>query len=321
MKAIRVHQFGGPDVLTYEDVADPKPGPGEVLVRLNAAGVNPVETYVRSGNYAALPPLPYTPGGEGAGVIEALGPDVVELKAGQRVWLSAATPGSYAEKCTAHADHVHALPDSLSFEQGAALNVAYVTAYRALFDRGEVKPGDTVLVHGATGGVGLAAVRIAAHHGAIVLGTGGTDAGRALATAAGATETFDHKTPDYLDRIKAATANRGVDVVIEMLANVNLDKDLGLLAPHGRVVVIGNRGRVEIDPRQMMPKETDVRGVTYGGGGPAAVLKALAAVQAHVVAGAYVPHVGTTFPLADAAKAHEAVMSGGGARGKVVLTT
>jgi NADPH2:quinone reductase len=228
--------------------------------------------------------------------------------------------GTYAEKVAVPAAHVHALPDSLSFEQGAAINIAYVTAHRALFDRGRTHPGETVLIHGATGGVGLAAVQIAARHGAIVLGTGGTEAGRELVLNQGATRVFDHRSPGYLDEIMKATGGHGVDVILEMLANVNLDKDLALLAHHGRVVVIGNRGRVEIDARQTMAKECDIRGVTYFGGGDAAVLTALAAVQAQVQAGAYVPRVGEAYPLAEAAKAHEAVMAGGGTLGKIVLT-
>ena len=215
---------------------------------------------------------------------------------------------------------MHPLPDTLSFEQGAAINLAYVTAYRALFDRAKIRAGEIVLIHGATGGVGLAAVQIASHHGAIVFGTGGTDDGRELALQHGAAKVFDHKQADYLAQITAATDGKGMDVIIEMLANINLDKDLGLLAPGGRIVVIGNRGRVEIDPRQMMMKECWITGMNYWGGGEKAVLNALAAINAHLRDGAYTPHVGQTFPLADAAKAHEAVMSDGGAQGKIVVT-
>lgn len=324
MKAIVIRQYGGPEVLRLEEVPDPKPGAGEVVVRLHAAGVNPVDAYVRAGTYPIKPDLPYTPGMEAAGVIESLGDGVIDLAVGQRVWVSLTTAGrlqgACAEKCVARANHVHALPDALSFEQGAAINIAYVTAYRALFDKAAIKPGEIVLIHGATGGVGLAAVQIAATHGAIVLGTGGTAEGRAQAEAHGAAKTFDHRASDYVDQIKAATNGHGVDVVIEMLANVNLEKDLGLVARDGRIVIIGSRGRTEIDPRFFMTTEATVTGVTYFGDGEATVLRALAAVDAQVRAGAYVPHVGQTFPLADVAKAHEAVMSGDGARGKIVLT-
>ncbi|MDB5325266.1 MAG: Zn-dependent oxidoreductase, NADPH:quinone reductase, partial [Phycisphaerales bacterium] len=284
MKAVHVKQFGGPEVLNLADLPDPIPGDGEVLIRLHATGVNPVETYVRAGKYAVLPPLPYTPGHEAAGVITALGASVVDLKVGQRVWVSMTISGhgqgTYAEQCVAAAGHVHALPDALSFEQGAAINVAYVTAHRALFDRADLKPGDIVLIHGATGGVGLAAVQIAARHGAIVLGTGGTAEGRKLAEEHGAAKTFDHKQDGYIEQIKAATNGRGVDVVIEMAAHVNLDKDLAVIGRGGRVVVIGSRGPVQIDPRQLMVKEPLVTGVTYWGDGEATVMHALAAVDA-----------------------------------------
>jgi len=324
MKAIRAHQFGGPDVLQLDDIVDPTPGAGEVLVRLHAAGVNPADTYMRSGTYAVKPQLPYIPGAEGAGIIEAIGPNVVELKPGDRVWISSTTAGrmqgAYAEKAVCAADQVHPLPDHLSFEQGAAINIAYVTAYRALFDRAHMTAGETVLIHGATGGVGLAAVQIASHFGAIVLGTGGTEEGRQLAQKHGATQMFDHHDPAYLEKIKSATRGEGVDVIIEMLANVNLDKDLGLLAHGGRVVVIGNRGRVEIDARQTMQKESSITGVMYAGGGPAAVQRAIAAISAGLREGVFVPHVGESFPLAEAAKAHEAVMKGSGAAGKITLT-
>ena len=311
MKAIRVQQFGGPDVLKLEDVADPTPGDGEVLIRLHASGVNPVEAYIRSGKYGTLPKLPYTPGHEAAGVIMALGANVVDLKVGQRVWVSMTTSGrgqgTYAEQCVAAAGHVHALPDALSFEQGAAINVAYVTAHRALFDRADLKPGDIVLIHGATGGVGLAAVQIAARHGAIVLGTGGTSEGRKRAEEHGAAKTFDHKQDGYLEQIKAATDGKGVDVVIEMAAHVNLDKDFTVIGRGGRVVVIGSRGPVQVDPRALMIKEPVITGVTYWGDGDATVMHALAAVDAQVRAGAYSPCVGQTLPAGGC---------GGGARGR-----
>lgn len=324
MKAIRVHAFGDPSVMRLDDVPDPTPGAGQIVVRVHAAGVNPVDTYIRSGTYALKPNLPYTPGGDGAGVIESIGVGVVDLKVGQRVWISLAAAGraqgTYAERAVCDARHVHPLPDRLSFAQGAAINTPYVTAYRALFDRAALKPGEVVLIHGASGGVGIAAVQLAAAYGAIVFGTAGTDEGLALARDNGAAHAFNHKQADYLDQIVTATGpKKGVDVVIEMLANVNLDKDLGLLAPGGRVVIIGNRGRVEIDPRQMMVKESTVTGVTYWGAGGAAVQHAIAHVSAGFKDGALTPIVGAELPLADAAKAHERVMQSG-AKGKIVLT-
>ena len=324
MNAIHVAAFGGPEVLQRVTLPDPVPGPGEVLVRLHAAGVNPADTYIRGGTYAVKPALPYIPGAEGAGVIEAIGGGVVELQPGDRVWVSATTAGrmqgTYAEKAVCNAASVHPLPDNLTYEQGAAISIAYVTAYRALLERANIVAGEVVLIHGATGGVGLAAVQIAAHFGAIVLGSGGTEAGRALAKQHGATEVFDHRESGYVDKILAATRGDGCDVIVEMLANVNLDSDLKLLSHGGRVVVIGNRGRVEIDPRQTMAKESSILGVMFFGGGETAIRRAIAAISAGLREGVFVPHVGQSFALADASKAHEAVMRGTGASGKITLT-
>jgi NADPH:quinone reductase len=322
MKAIVIKQFGGPEVLTLDEVPDPVAGAGQVVVRLHAAGVNPVDAYVRTGTYALKPDLPYTPGMDGAGVIESIGKDVIDLKVGDRVWISATAngrlQGAYAEKALCDAKNVHPLPEDLTFAQGAAVNVAYVTAYRALFDRAQVKPGEVVLVHGATGGVGLPAVQLAAAHGAIVFGTGGTDEGRSMVLQQGATRVFDHKEKGYEQKITDATNGKGVDVVIEMLANVNLDRDLSLVGKSGRVVIIGSRGRVEIDPRQTMAKEAVVTGLNYWSGGDAGVMHAIAAITAGLKDGSLKPVVGHEFPLADAGKAHEKVMESG-ALGKVVL--
>lgn len=322
MQAIQITQFGGPDVLKLNKLPDPVAKEGQVVVRLHAAGINPVDTYVRSGTYALKPDLPYTPGMDGAGVIESLGSGVVNLKVGDRVWISATTQGrlqgACAEKALCEAKHVHPLPDDLTFAQGAAINVAYVTAYRALFDRAQLKPGQIVLVHGATGGVGLPTVQLANAHGAIVLGTGGTDPGRSLVLQQGAANVFDHHHPGYEKQILDATDGKGVDVVIEMLANVNLDRDLSLVSFGGRIVVIGSRGRVEVDPRATMAKEVVITGLNYWSGGEAGVMRALAAINAGLKDHALKPVVGKEFPLADTAKAHQAVMDSGAA-GKVVV--
>ena len=322
MKSIRIHQFGGPDVLKLEELPDPKPAAGAVLVRVHAAGVNPVDTYVRAGQYAVKPDLPYTPGMEAAGVIASVGEGVVDLKEGDRVWISATNQGQLqgacAELAVCPAAHVHPLPDRLSFEQGAAINIAYVTAWRAALEFGKLAAGEVVLIHGASGGVGNAAVQIAAAAGAIVFGTASTPDGRQAASDSGATRMFDHSKNGYLDEIKNATDGKGANLIIEMLANVNLSHDLDLLAPGGRVVVIGSRGPVEIDPRKMMGGGLSITGMTYFHGGEGPVLHAIAAVNAGLAAGSLTPTVGETFPLAEAAKAHIAVMESG-AKGKVVL--
>src|SRR5437867_12876980 len=152
MKAIRVSDFGGPDVLKLQNVADPKPNSGQVLIRVKAAGVNPVDTYIRAGAYARKPNLPFTPGTDAAGIVEAVGPNVKRFKAGDRVYTNGSITGVCAELALCEESRVHHLPGKISFAQGAALGVPYGTAYRALFQRGRTKAGETVLVHGATGG-------------------------------------------------------------------------------------------------------------------------------------------------------------------------
>src|SRR5215831_13643878 len=249
MKAILVREHGGPDVLKLEDLPDPKPGPDQVVVRLRAVGVNPVDVYIRSGAYARKPALPFIPGSDAAGEVESVGSNVKKYKAGDRVFIHGTAAehtnghygGAYAPKAVCNLDHLYRLPDNISFAQGAAMGVPYATAYRALFHRAQTRPGETVLVHGATGGVGIAATQIAHAHGIRVFGTGGTEEGLKSVRESGADETYNH--------------TKGVDVVLEMATHVNLDKDLGLLATRGRIVVIGNRGRVEIDARQAMGKD------------------------------------------------------------------
>ncbi len=205
MKAIRVHEFGGPEVLRLEEIPQPQAGPGQILVRVHAAGINPVDTYVRSGNYPAKPPLPYTPGKDGAGVVAAVGEGVKLFKPGDRVYLAGSLTGAYAEYALAEAAQVHPLPEKISFAQGAAINIPYATAYRALIQRAKAVAGETVLIHGATGGVGLAAVQLARALGLVIIGTGGTEAGRRLVLEQGAHHALNHRAADYLERLKALT--------------------------------------------------------------------------------------------------------------------
>jgi len=318
MKAIRVREFGEPGVLQVASIPDPTPGPGQLLVRLATAGVNPVETYVRSGKYARLPELPYTPGSDGAGIIFQVGPGVpATLAVGERVWLSGSLTGTYAEAALCEVAHVHPLPDRVTFAQGAALGVPYATAYRALFRRGGARPGETVLIHGATGGTGIAALQFARMFGLRVFATGGTDAGRQMIVAHGG-EAFDHSSLGYHEQILARTDGRGVDLIVEMLANVNLGRDLSLLARGGRVAVVGSRGPVEINPRDAMSREADIRGVFLGGATLAESAEAWAAIEAGLLSGILAPIVAEEIALSEAPRAHEAVMASGH-RGKIIL--
>jgi len=318
MKAIRVHEFGGPEVMRLEEVSDPRPGPGQVLVKVHAAGVNPVDSYIRSGTYAVKPPLPYTPGMDAAGVVVEVGPDVKGLKAGDRVYTAGTLSGAYAELALCAASQVRPLPARVNFAQGAGVSIPYATAYRALFRRAQALPGETVLVHGASGGVGIAAVQMARAAGLTVIGTAGTERGRALVADQGAHHVVDHSAPGYLEQVLKLTDGRGVDVILEMLANVNLGKDLGLLARGGRVVVIGSRGTVEIDPRATMARDGSILGMALLNATEHELTSIHAALVAGLGNGALRPVVGRELPLADAPRAHHAVMEPG-AYGKIVL--
>jgi NADPH2:quinone reductase len=321
MKAIRVRQFGDPEVMVVEDVADLTPGAGQVLVRLHAAGVNPVETYIRSGNYPIKPPLPYTPGTDGAGIVEAVGSGVTSVLPGTRVFVghtSGGTTGTYSQQAAIGASGVHPLPDGVSFAQGAALGVPYVTAWRALMERAQAKAGETVLVHGASGGVGVGAVQIARAAGLTVIGTAGTDRGRALVLEQGAHHVLDHGDAGYRDAIKQLTNGRGPDVIIEMAAHVNLQHDLTTIAQRGRLVIIGSRGDVQISPRLIMAQNVTVTGLTLWTATDEELRRAYAALTEGLANGTLKPVIGAELPLSDAPKAHRQVLEPG-AHGKLVL--
>jgi len=317
MKAIRVHQFGGPEVLRLEAVPTPRPGVNQVLIRLQAVGVNPVDTYIRSGSNPNLA-LPYTPGMDAAGIVDVVGEGDHGIKVGDRVYTSDTLSGAYAEFSLCEAAHTHRLPEKISFKQGAAVNVPYATAYRALFHRAKAQAGEVVLIHGASGGVGIAATQIARAAGLIVIGTGGTEKGRKLVAGQGAHHVLDHGMPDYLARAVSLTGGRGVDIILEMLANVNLGKDLPVLARSGRVIVIGSRGRVEITPRDLMSRDADIRAMSLFNASAAELASIHAALGAGLENGTLRPVVGREMPLADAPRAHAAVLEPG-AYGKIVL--
>ena len=323
MKAIRIHEFGGPAVLKLEEVPDPKAGPGDVVVRVRAAGVNPVDAYIHTGTYPRKPALPYTPGQDAAGDILSVGAEVQDFKAGDRVYIcgvgnTVAGAGTYAELALCSPSQLHHLPARVSFGQGAALGVPYCTAYRALFQRANARPGETVLVHGATGGVGIASVELAHARGLTVIGSGGTDAGLKAAREHGADVVVNHREETYTDEIMKATGGKGVNLIIEMAAHTNLDRDLGLLAKNGRVVVVGNRARTEIDARQAMGRDAAVLGMTLFNVSEAEFVEIHAALIAGLTNGTLNPVVGREIPLAEAARAHAAVMEPG-ALGKIVL--
>jgi NADPH:quinone reductase len=318
MKAIRVKEFGGPEVLKLEEVPDLKAGAGQVVVRVRAIGVNPVETYVRAGVYPRKPALPYTPGTDAAGTVESVGAGVTRFRAGDRVYTATTLSGAYAEQALCDAGLVFPLPAHVSFAQGAAMHIPYATAFRALFHRAQAQGGETVLIHGASGGVGVAAVQLARAAGLYVIGTAGSDRGKQLVAAEGAHQVLDHKSANHFDEALAATGGRGYDIILEMLANVNLGRDLPILAPKGRVVVIGNRGTVEINARDIMTRDGSVLAMSLWNATPVELTSIHAALVAGLENRSLRPIVGQEIPLAEVARAHAAVMESG-AYGKIVL--
>lgn len=295
--------------MKLEEVPNMQPSGDQVLVRIRAVGINPVDTYIRSGNYDPKPTLPYTPGKDAAGEV---------VGTGQRVYITGALTGAYAEYALCNPTDIQPLPARLSFEQGASIGVPYATAYRALFQRARAVAGETVLIHGGSGGVGTAAIQLARNAGLTVIATAGTEEGFELTKKLGAHHVLNHRQPDYLNEISKITHGHGVNVILEMLANVNLGKDLTVLAMHGRISIIGSRGPVEINPRDAMKRDADIRGVMLANTTPTERAQIFAALNAGFENGTLTPIVGETFGLADVAKAHEAVMRPG-ALGKIVL--
>lgn len=322
MRAVRVHEFGAPDVMKVEEIPDPIAGPGEILINIEAIGVNPVDTYIRSGVYAALPELPYTPGGDAAGTVEALGEGVSGFAMGDRVYMAGIAGGrnygATAEKAAVPANVLFHLPDNTNFAAGAALGVPYATAYYGLFLRGQAKPGQTLFVHGASGAVGTAAVQMARAHGLTVIGSAGTEKGRQLVLDQGAHHALDHSSDSYIDELRGMTEGAGPDLILEMLANVNLAKDLDVIAKHGRIVVIGNRGEITINPRATMMKNIDVVGLVLPNASGDEMQSIHAGLRAGLESGTLKPVIGREIALDEAAASHHAVMEPG-AFGKIVL--
>jgi NADPH2:quinone reductase len=318
LKAIRVHKFGAPEVMKLEAVEDPKAGPGQIVVKVHAVGVNPVDTYIRSGTYAIKPDLPYIPGTDAAGVVDAVGEGISRLSEGDRVYVAGTLSGSYAEKTICEDSQVHTLPEGVTFAQGASIGVPYAAAYRALFNRARAEPGEVLLIHGASGGVGIAATQLALAAGMHVIGTSSTERGRELVEAQGADHVFDHNDHGHLSKIMELTKGRGVDVILEMLANVNMGRDLGILARNGRVVVVGSRGPVEIDPREIMKRDAAIFGMVLMNADTHEINSIHAALAAGLKYGTLCPVIGREIPLSEAALAHREIMEPG-TYGKIIL--
>ncbi len=262
--------------------------------------MNPVDAYVRTGTYAFKPSLPYTPGTDAGGVVVAVGSGVKRFKEGDRVYTTSPNSGTYAERVLCSESQVQPLPANVSFEQGAAMGVPYGTAYRGLFQRAQAKPAETILVHGASGGVGTATVQLARAAGITIIGTAGSEEGMKLVKEQGAQYALNHSSEGYMEQVMQLTDGRGVDAVIEFLANKNLGKDLTVLAKKGRVVVIGSRGPVEMNPRDTMARDADIRGTTLMNATDAEYRDIHAALVAGLENGTLRPVIGGKIPLAEA---------------------
>ena len=322
MNAVQVHKFGGPEVLEYStNVPRPKPGPDDVLVRIKAAGVNPVDEFIATGTFVP-PPLPYIPGMEFSGIIEEIGSNVTTLKVGQRVYGGDLQKmGSYAQYVAIRQNCVHPLHDQLTFSQGASIFVPYFTAYRALCHLGQSKPGETVLVHGASGGVGIAAVQIASGLGLTVIGTASTPEGQELVKNAGAHFVFNHYEEGYLEKIKEAAGERGIDLILENSGDKNLRKDIGLVRDQGRIILIGSRAPdAAVNVIDTLFHEILVKGLSLFKITDNQLFETREALSAGAKVGWLNPYIWKEFPLEKIADALALLKSGSGARGKVILT-
>jgi NADPH:quinone reductase len=314
MKAIRVHQTGDVKVLQYEEIAIPEPQKDDVLIRVKAAGVNPVDAMYRDGRIPTS--LPFTPGSDCAGIVEAVGSDVHNVKAGDRVFAGSVIQRSYAEYMICHSSFVFRLPDNLNFVQGAALFIPYFTAYRALVRHGKLQKGETIVIHGATGGVGLAAVQIAKVLGANVIATGGTDYGRELLKSIGASLIINHRNPDHYDEIMSLTNNKGVDVLFE-IASGFFRSDMEIMAPFGRIVSIVG-GVFELPVHELMHKDVSITGMDVFNTPDEEKKEIGAWLIDQLEKGSISPIIRKEFPLSDTAKAHE-FLAFPGAAGKLIL--
>ena len=313
-----MREFGEPEVMKLEEVPTPEPPGSQLLVRIVAAGVNPVDTYLRTGIHAHAPKLPYTPGKDGAGIVESVGPEATKFKPGDRVYTAGSISGTYAEYSLCREEDLGRLPDNVSFEQGAGIWTPYATSYRALFQKARAKNGESVLIHGASGGVGIAATQWAKNAGLTVIGTAGSEEGKELVKRQGANAVFDHTDEDHFGDIHDFAGRKGVDVIIEMLANVNLERDFEALGMYGRIVVVGSRGSLQFTPRQAMTKDVSIYGMSLFNSSETDRDEIHSAIYDGLSAGFLVPVIRETIPLSEAPRAHHAVIEGK-AFGKIVL--
>ncbi|MFP2928865.1 quinone oxidoreductase family protein [Pyxidicoccus sp. 3LG] len=319
MKAIRYHEVGGPEVLRLDEVPEPVPGPGEVRIRVHAAGVNFADTERRRGLYDARVPLPRVLGSEAAGVVESVGPGVDASWVGRRVVALAA--GSYAERVTAPVQELLELPEQVRFEEAAGLLVQGLTAWHIVHTMGRLSAGQSVLIHAAAGGVGLLAVQLAKAVGAQVLGTVSSEAKALLARELGADDVFLHGEGDLVERVRALTGGRGVDLVLDSVGASTWRGSLESLAPFGHLVAYGNASGhpPPLDVEALYEKSLKVSAYWLRTPHPPELnRRAREALRDELAAGRLQVRLGLVVELAQAAEAHRQLETRGTV-GKVVL--
>lgn len=324
MKAILCREWGEPDRLRVEEVAPAPLGPNQARLRVHACGVNFADTLMVAGKYQVKPAFPFTPGLEAAGDIVELGAEVTHLKVGQRALAVLRNGGGYAEEIVIHADAVVPIPDRMDYVTAAAFPVAYGTSHFALTHRGHLKPGETLLVLGAAGGVGLSAVEIGKYMGARVIAAAGGPDKLAVAREHGADELINYRTESIRDRVREMTDGRGADVVYDPVGGDAFDQALRAVNWEARMLVIGfASGRIQAAPANLiLVKNISVIGVVWGAQAerdPALISRYLAELLGWWEQGRLKPVVAKTFPLSEVGAAMQALLSRRYA-GKIVMT-
>lgn len=323
MKAVRYHEYGGPEVLRWEDAPEPSPGAGDVLIKVEAAGVNFADLMRRSGKYHFHTDFPARLGTEAAGTVVRVGRDVAGFRAGDRVFCRTAVAGCQAEVVTAPAAEVLPLPAELSFVEAAAIPVIFLTAYHMLRTLAPVRPGETILIHAAASGVGTAAVQLAKAWGARVVATASTEEKLALARTLGADECINYETEDFVKAALGCTGGVGVDRVLECVGGDVLVRSVSALAPGGRLIIYGRAsGRLPaLAPDEFFAKNLQLIGLNIGGKPwtQAVHRAALEDCLTMIAAGQARPVISTVLPLAQVTRAHQ-YLADRRTMGKVVLT-
>ncbi|EFP00974.1 hypothetical protein CRE_20754 [Caenorhabditis remanei] len=314
--AALVHRFGGPEQIEIAQCGIPCiKNANQILVRNHASGVNPVDTYIRAGQYAKLPTLPYVPGKDGAGVVELVGENVKNVKVGDRVWFGMEL-GTASQHTVVNRPFL--LPEGVSFSEGASLGTPYLTAYRALFHLAGAKTGDVILVHGASGGVGSALMQLAAWKKIEAVGTAGSKNGIQFVKRLGAKHVYNHSESGYVSKMKADYPG-GFNYIFEMSAHTNLNTDLGLLAPRGKVAVIGNRDETKINARQLMATEGSVFGVALGLSTESELSDFGTNIVEFLKETDFRPLINKEYSLEQIGQAHKDIMENTGAKGNLVI--